>query len=109
MAKPVAVDDKTFEEQVLKAPLPTVVDFWAAWCGPCRLVAPVVEELATDYEGKVGFAKLNVDENPAIAGRFAIRSIPTLILFKGGKPVKQWTGYRPKAELQKLLEEALAK
>ena len=107
MAKPATVTDDTFDKEVLGSTGPVLVDFWAPWCGPCRAVAPVVEELAQEMEGKVSFAKLNVDENPRTAPRYSIHSIPTLILFKEGKPVKQFVGSKPKAELKKGLEEAL--
>jgi len=107
MAKPITVNDQDFEEKVLKSPKPVVVDFWAQWCPPCRLVAPVLEELSQEYGDRLVFAKLNVDENPATSAKYSILSIPTLILFKEGKPLRQWVGFRPKAELQRLLEEAL--
>jgi thioredoxin 1 len=107
MAKPTVVTDETFDKEVLGSPGPVLVDFWAPWCGPCRLVAPVMEELAQEMEGRVSFAKLNVDENPRTAPRYSIQAIPTLILFKEGKPVKQFVGYKPKGELKKSLEEAL--
>jgi len=107
MSQPVSVDDKNFEQVVIKAAKPVVVDFWAEWCAPCRMMAPVIEELAKELAGRVEFAKLNVDHNPQTASRYSIMSIPTLILFKDGKPIKQWVGFRPKAELQKLLEEEL--
>jgi len=109
MAGPIAVDQGTFQEKVLKAKGPVLVDFWAAWCGPCRAVAPIVEDLAKEYEGKITFAKVNVDENPFLASSYGIMSIPTLIVFKGGKPAEQVIGYRPKAELKKLLDSVLVK
>jgi thioredoxin 1 len=107
MSKPVAIEDSNFSEVVLKAKAPVLVDFWAPWCGPCRMVAPVVEELAEEYEGKVSFGKVNVDENPKIASHYGIMSIPTLILFKDGKPVTNIVGFRPKVELKKSLDAAL--
>jgi thioredoxin 1 len=107
MAKPKEVTDATFETEVVNSALPVMVDFWAPWCGPCRMVSPIVEELAGEYTGKVHFAKLNTDENPATATRYGIRSIPTLLLFKGGAPVGQIVGFRPKADLKKRLDEVL--
>ncbi len=108
MTKPVDVSDQDFTEKVIEAERPVLVDFWAEWCGPCRMVAPIVEELAGEYEGKVDFTKLNVDFNPTVATTFGIRSIPTLLVFKGGKPVDQVIGAVPKAEIKKRLEAALA-
>ncbi len=108
MAKPADVTDVTFDTEVLKSELPVLVDFWAPWCGPCRMVAPIVEELAEEYDGKVGFVKLNTDDNPVVAGRYGIRSIPTLLVFKGGEPVGQIVGFRPKSDLKKRLDEALS-
>ena len=108
MTKPVDVSDQDFTEKVIEADRPVLVDFWAEWCGPCRMVAPIVEELAGEYEGKVDFTKLNVDFNPTVATTFGIRSIPTLLVFKGGKPVDQVIGAVPKAEIKKRLEAALA-
>ena len=108
MSKPIAVNDNNFESVVLKAKLPVLVDFWAAWCSPCRMVAPLVDELANEYEGKVVFAKLDVDGNPKTASKYGIMSIPTLLIFKNGKPVSHIVGFRPKSELKKSLDAALA-
>ncbi len=102
------VTDATFDQDVLKSSKPVLVDFWAPWCGPCRMVSPLVEELASDFAGKVSFYKLNTDENPLTSTNFGIRSIPTLIVFKGGQQVGQIIGFRPKAELKKQLESAIA-
>ena len=107
MSKPVEIEEAKFEDVVLKAETPVLVDFWAPWCGPCRMVAPVVEELAEDYDGKVDFVKINVDDSPKIASQYGVMSIPTLILFKDGKPVSNVVGFRPKNELKKSLDEAL--
>jgi thioredoxin 1 len=107
VSKPVEIEEAKFGEAVLKAKLPVLVDFWAPWCGPCRMVAPVVEELASEFDGKVGFVKINVDNNPRIASQYGVMSIPTLIVFNNGKPVSNIVGYRPKAELKKSLEKAL--
>jgi thioredoxin 1 len=107
MSKPVTIEDATFDEVVLKAKDPVLVDFWAPWCGPCRMVSPIVDELADEYEGKVAFGKVNVDDSPKIARQFGVMSIPTLIIFKDGKPASTMVGFRPKAELKKNLDEAL--
>ena len=108
MGKPTAVSDGDFEAEVLKSDVPVMVDFWADWCGPCKMVAPVVEELANDYDGKVKFAKLDVDANPLTATTYNVRSIPTLLLFKDGKPVQQIVGAVPKQVLQKQIDAILA-
>jgi len=104
MGKPRDVTDATFDQEVIKASKPVLVDFWAPWCGPCRMVAPIVEELAEEYAGKVEFVKLNTDENPTTALTYGIRSIPTLLVFKDGKPVGQIIGFRPKRDLKQRLD-----
>ena len=101
------VTDLTWEAEVLQAELPTLVDFWAPWCGPCRMVAPIVAELSEEYAGKVNFMKMNTDENPQVPSKFGIRSIPSLLIFKGGELKGTVVGYRPKAELKKRIDEAL--
>ncbi len=107
MSKPMAVSDSDFDQTVLQSERPVLVDFWAPWCAPCRMVAPVVEELAEEYEGKVSFAKLDVDQNPKIASKYSIMSIPTLLIFKQGKPISHIVGFRPKAELKRSLDAVL--
>ncbi len=107
MSKPVTVNSKDFDKMVLKSKMPVLVDFWASWCGPCRMVAPIVDELATEYDGKISFGKVNVDEEAEITSKYGIMSIPTLILFKDGKPVSNIVGFRPKAELKRSLDAAL--
>ncbi len=101
------VTDSTFESDVLKSSEPVVVDFWAEWCGPCRMIAPSLEEIASEMKGKVKVAKLNIDENPAVAGKLGIRSIPTLMLFKDGKVASQKVGAAPKGELVKWINGAI--
>ena len=108
MPKPAEVSDANFESEVLKSDVPVLVDFWAPWCGPCRMVAPIVEELADEYNGKVKFVKLNTDDNVATASKYGIRSIPTLLVFKGGDAVEQVIGFRPKSELKRTLDKALS-
>ena len=107
MAAPTNTSDSTFDQDVLKSDVPVLVDFWAPWCGTCRMVAPVVEDLAEEYDGRVKFVKLNTDENPMVASRYGIRSIPTLLVFKGGQQVGQIVGFRPKGDLAKRLDAAL--
>ena len=105
----VDVNQNTFQSTVMDAQKPVLVDFWAAWCGPCRMVAPVIEELAGEYKDKVGFAKIDVDQNPQLASKYGVMSIPTLIIFKNGKPEQQVIGYKAKAELKKMLDNILGK
>ena len=96
--------DTNFEDSVIKANQPVVVDFWAEWCGPCRRLAPTIDELATEYDGKVVVGKLNVDENPAIQSRFSIMGIPTVLIFKGGEVVEQVVGLADKTAFKKLID-----
>lgn len=102
---PAEVTDSTFDTTVLKASLPVLVDFWAPWCGPCRALGPVIDELSKEYDGKVSVLKMNVDENPATPGKYGIRAIPTMILFKNGEVVEQVTGAVSKSNLKDLLEQ----
>lgn len=97
-----------FEQEVLKSPAPVLVDLWAAWCGPCRMIAPLVEELAGTYQGKVKFGKLNVDDHPQLAAQYRVMNIPTLLLFKGGREIDRLVGVQPKQELVRRLDSALA-
>jgi thioredoxin 1 len=98
-----AVSDATFDSEVLKSPLPVLIDFWAPWCGPCKAIAPIVDELATEYAGKLKIVKMNVDENPRTPAQYGIRGIPNLILFKDGTVQQQIVGAVPKAHLVKAI------
>ena len=104
---PLTVTDATFSTEVEGAPVPVLLDLWAPWCGPCRMVAPVLEELAKEMAGRVRVAKLNVDENPATASRFQVRSIPTLLLLKGGREMDRIVGVQPKAEIARRIQRAM--
>ena len=99
MAHPVAISDASFENEVAKASEPVLVDFWAEWCGPCRMIAPILENLAEEYSSSLKIAKLDVDHNPQTSMKFGVQSIPTLILFKDGEPVERIIGYMPKERL----------
>ncbi|HEX3695403.1 MAG TPA: thioredoxin [Polyangia bacterium] len=99
--------DENFQKEILDSPLPALVDFWAVWCAPCRAIAPHVEALAKDYEGKLRVGKFDIDANPNIPSQFDIRSIPTLIVFKGGKVVGQVVGAVPRAKIEELIKKAL--
>lgn len=101
---PIEVTDATFEQEVLQSDKVVMVDFWAPWCGPCRILGPIVEELAAEYEGKVKIAKLNVDDNPYTASQYGVQGIPTLIFYKNGEPVGQIVGVQPKAALANVLD-----
>ena len=108
MAKPIKVTDKDFEDLVVKASGPVLVDFWAEWCGPCKMIAPVLEELATDLDGKLTIGKLDVDDNQNTAMAFGVMSIPTLLLFKDGKPVARIVGYQQKQQLMSKIQPHLS-
>jgi len=103
----VEVTDANFDQDVLKSEKPVLVDFWAAWCGPCRAIAPLVDELAQEYQGKVKVGKMDVDRNSATPMRYKVTGIPTLLVFKSGQVVDQLVGYKPKEAIQKALDKAL--
>ncbi len=107
-AKYITVTDDTFEAEVLQSDQPVLVDFWAAWCGPCRIIAPLIIELAEEFEGRAKLAKLDVDHNPTVAMNFGVRSIPTLLFFKDGRVVDQLIGAAPKKTLSEKLENLVA-
>lgn len=107
MGKVADVTDRDFEAEVLKSAVPAVIDFWAEWCAPCRQIKPILEDLATRYDGKVKIVKLNVDENPQTMTKYGIRAIPTLLAFKNGTVVQQVSGAKPKAFFEEMLQELL--
>ena len=107
IAEPIAVSENDFDKEVLESGTPVLVDFWADWCGPCKMIAPSIDELASELDGQIKFAKVDVDENPGIAMKYGIRGIPTLLVFKDGAPVDQMVGAQPKSAIKKRLEAAL--
>ncbi len=108
MAKPVTVTDDDFEQQVLQSDIPVVVDFWAPWCGPCRVIAPILEELAKEYDGKVKVAKVNTDDHQRWMSKFGIMAIPTMIFFKNGQEINRIVGAGPKRMLKEAFDAAIA-
>jgi thioredoxin 1 len=108
MASTVAVTEQTFDSEVLKSQVPVLVDFWATWCGPCKMIAPIVEDIAGEYAGKLKVLKLDVDENSGVASKYNVMSIPTLGIFSKGELIERIVGYMPKEALKKRIEAALA-
>ena len=107
MANVMTFDGKNFETEVVKSEVPVLVDFWAPWCGPCKMIGPIIEELAGEYEGKAKVGKVNVDDNQDLAAKFGIRGIPTVMLFKGGESINSFVGLRPKEDLAAALNSAI--
>ncbi len=108
MGNALKVDESSWDAQVMKAPGLVLVDFWAVWCGPCQMVAPIVDELAVEYKDKVKVMKLNTDENPEIAGKYQVMSIPTILIFKNGQPAERLVGAMPKRKFKEVLDSLLA-
>ena len=107
MSKSISISDSDFDQMVLKAGKPVLVDFWAPWCKPCLMVAPIVDELSEEYEGRIGFVKIDIEQNPKTAASYGIMSIPALIIFKDGAPATHISGFRPKEELKRALNSTL--
>lgn len=107
MSNEIELNDETFDKEVLNSPIPVLVDFWAPWCGPCRMLGPVIDELSKEYAGKIKVCKLNTDESQDTAGKYQISAIPTILMFKGGKLAQQLVGLQPKEELKRHLDELL--
>jgi thioredoxin 1 len=107
VGRPVTVTDTSFDQEVMRSALPVVVDFWAPWCGPCRMVAPVLDKLASEWAGRVKIAKVNVDENPQAAGRYGVQAIPTMLVVKGGRVIDQWAGAMPEQAMRARLAQLL--
>ncbi len=107
MSSPVAVTDDNFNQMVLQVETPVLVDFWAPWCRPCMMIAPVLDELAGEYDGKLSIMRMDIDQNPKTAAKYSVMSIPTLLIFKQGKPISHIVGFRPKADLKRSLDAVL--
>ena len=108
MSKEMTITDSSFEQDVLKSDVPVLVDFWAPWCGPCKIVAPVVEEIAGEYDGKIKVGKVNTDANQQIAAKYGIMSIPTLMIFKNGEPAERLVGAQPKQAITEKIDSVLS-
>jgi thioredoxin 1 len=104
MAEVLDVTDQNFESEVLQSELPTIIDFWAEWCAPCRAIAPIVKDLAREYDGQVKIVKMNIDENPSTPSKYGVRAIPTVLAFKGGTVVEQLTGARPRSAFEEMVQ-----
>jgi thioredoxin 1 len=107
VTKPIDLTEASFDKEVIKSKIPVLVDFWAPWCRPCMMTAPILDELAEEYKGKLTFTKINIDENGQVARQYGVMSIPNLIIFKNGTPATQVVGYKPKAELKHALDGAI--